>query len=162
MGRSTGRSMAGPPNSEISIAITLDSWVAPDRSSLEGGGETRRRQQLFELFPAPRFTRRGAGAGFDEAPHEILAQVVVDHVAAILIEEAHPLLGAILRHQRESLEPGRRGSAVDLAIQIPSRCLVAGISQPIDQPLHAVVLAGLARVETGRGKHDRLLEGDSR
>src|SRR5688500_12803721 len=102
MGRSTGRSTAGPPNSEISIAITLACCVAPDRSSLEGGAATRRRQQLFGLFPAPRLTRRGAGAGFAEAPHDTLPPVVVDPVAPILIQEARPLLGAILRHQRES------------------------------------------------------------
>ena len=49
-----------------------------------------------------------AACALDEPAHEILSQVVVDHVAAVLVEEAHALRGAVLRHQRVALEP-RRG-----------------------------------------------------
>ena len=38
-------------------------------------------------------------------PHEILAEVVVDHVAAVRVEEPHALLGALRRCQRVPHEP---------------------------------------------------------
>ena len=81
-------------------------------------------------------------------------QVVVDRSCALV--EAHALGRSILRHQRIPFEPRRGSGAIDLAIEIAPRSLPA--YELIDEPLHAVVLVGACRVETGGREKDRLLE----
>ena len=65
--------------------------------------------------------------------HEILAEVVVDDVAAVLIDEAHALLGARRRHQRVLGQPRRRGLRVDLAVQVSPRGLVSRVGERLGE-----------------------------
>ena len=95
----------------------------------------------------------------DELLHEILAEVVVDHVAAIRVEEARLLLGHRRGHHRMPRHPCNGLLAGEDAVEILARRFVAGIGQPIRQRAHARVRLRFRRIESGQRKQDVALEG---
>ena len=74
----------------------------------------------------------------DERGDEILAEVVVDDVAPVLVEESGALLGPLRRHYRVSRQPVGGGGSVDLPVQIPTRRFVARVVELSDERLHLV------------------------
>jgi hypothetical protein len=101
---------------------------------------------------AQRFDAAAAGAGVDVLGHHVLAQVVVDHVAAVLVDEAYALLRARRGVQPVPLEPRGRAGGVDLAVDVAAGRVVTGVREPIDEAHHGVVVRGTGRVEAGGGK----------
>src|SRR5687768_10005650 len=129
------------------------SWAR--RILLEAGRQPWRRQQLSKFLPAARGI--APRCAFDVLRDHVLPEVVVDDVAAVLIEEADPLLGARARHQGVALEPGSRLYRVDLLVDVATGGLVARIRELVHEGLRFVVLTGAVRIESGRWKEDRSL-----
>src|SRR3954462_12184477 len=121
----------------IFLILALDrplvGTVSVDASSFEdalpamGGAPVRRRlpelrrqprrgDQLREFPPALLRPARGAAALLDVLPHEVLAEVVVDHVAPVLIDEADALGRPLRGHQAVAHQPGCGVLARDLAV----------------------------------------------
>ena len=61
--------------------------------SLQPRRQPRRRQQRRELAPARAPASVAPGLLLDVGADQVLAEVVVDHVAAVLVDEPHALLG---------------------------------------------------------------------
>src|SRR6185503_4883744 len=101
-GRSTTLSTSGGPGVEISTPRI----VHPERRR-----QSRRRNQPGELTPAI------GAARFDVGRNHVLPEVVVDDVAAVLVDEPHALLGPRARIETVLLVPVGRGLRVDRAIE---------------------------------------------
>ena len=99
-----------------------------------------------------------ARSRFDVLLHEVLAEVVIDHVAAIDVEEPGALFGTRRRHQRVTRQPVRRLLAIDFAVQVPARRFIARVGKTIDQRLHPCIRFGLRRIQTGFGIEHVALE----
>ena len=116
------------------------------------------RKQESECFPP--------GLGFipghrvDVGNDQVAPVVVVDHVAAVGIDEVHPLGGAFRRHQLVFDQPVRGGLPVDVLAQVEAGNLVVDIVQTLEQREEFVIAVGLARVQAGEGKQGALLESD--
>src|SRR5262249_1617718 len=94
----------GAPSTPLAAVTRADSRGC---ASFQTGGQSWRRQELREFVPALRSIVRRPAPRFDVALHHVLPEVVVDHIAAVLIEEAYALDGAVVRHQGVALEPAR-------------------------------------------------------
>ena len=108
-----------------------------------------------------RFVRVTAGLLLDIPGHHVLAEVVVDDVTAVLVEEPHALLRALFRHQREPLQPRGRLRGIDLLVDVAAGCLVAGIRQLFYKCLDLVEFTHARGIESGGGKEHLLLEIDA-
>src|SRR5690349_21464283 len=94
--RRQGRIGAGlPGRAPRWTALRIEPTAAPEL--LECRGQPRRREQMLEFLPPLRRVVCGAAARFDEVADHVLAEIVVDDVASILIEEPHALRGPIVR-----------------------------------------------------------------
>ncbi len=148
-GRSTRRRPSAGPGVPISTArIGLVPQVR---------GQSRRRQQPGEDSPPLRGIV--AGAPLDVGPGHVLAEVVVDDVAAVGVEELHPLRRLRRRVHRVAHQPVGRPRRVHAAVEIAACRLVAGIGQRLGQRQDVVVLVDPGRVETGQRKQRLALEG---
>src|ERR1051326_3729737 len=116
--------------------------------------QSRRRKQIGEH--APTLVAVRPRVPFDVLPYQILATVVIDDVAAVLIDELDALLRARRRHQRILREPLRGLSRGEVAVEITPGRFVAGVAELRRQILNLVVLLGARRIESrDRKKMDR-------
>ena len=135
-GRSASFRTSGGPDCVISTALHF----SPDGRRGDDSSAANSRQRRAGVLSRPTLL-------LDVGAHQVLAEVVVDHVAAVLLDELDALLGARLRVHRVLLEPRDRAGAIDLAVDVLARRLVARIRQPIDQRR--------ARRSTRRPRSDR-------
>src|SRR6186713_2438347 len=102
-GRSTSFKTSGPPGCEISIAFI----------SSQPRRQPGRREQIAKHLPAILRAVHRTAALLDVLAHQILAEVVVDHVAAVLVEEPGALFRAIFRRHGPALQVFHRSRAID-------------------------------------------------
>src|SRR6185295_13498331 len=96
-----------PESCKVRKVAMADDWASLFMASLlQSRRQPRRGDQLRELLPAFRRLIGGAAPAFDVQPHEVLAEVVVDHVAPVLVHEADALRRPLGRHESVAHEPG--------------------------------------------------------
>ena len=62
------------------------------------------------------FFRIGAASFLDVTAHHVFAEIVIDHVASITLDEFHPLLSASWFHHCIFLQPLHRSALVDRTV----------------------------------------------
>ena len=136
-GRSTGlRTSGGPASRSRRRFIDQRTSIKSSDSHRAVSRRATRRQAARTTLPAPRerSRRRAASVASTYAATMSLPEVVVDHVAAVLVDEARraaPRAAANTVPYLSSHVGGR--CRVDLAVEVPPRRFVAGVRQPIDQ-----------------------------
>src|SRR2546422_11123851 len=96
----------------------------------------------------------------DVTLHQVLAEVVVDHVAPVLIDEPDALPRAVYRDEGEGGQPLRRLVAVDRAIEVPTGRFIARVVQLLHQFPDLIVTRRALRTDSGQREEDLSLEGD--
>ena len=121
----------GPVPASATAVVNSDRKRSGRVTSVPTAGE--------EMRAAPRIPASASDCRFPACDstyrrHQILPQVVVDHVAAVLVEELDPLFRTCRLHECISREPLGRRPRIDLPIQVAPGRLVAGVAQPCTSP----------------------------
>ena len=95
---------------------------------------------------AARLVRRAAEF-LDVTAHHVFAEIIVDDVAAVRLDEFRGLFRTLFVHERVFLQPGCNGVCVNIAIEVTPGSFIRCISQFLHQILD---LSKIPHPATGR------------